>query len=70
MKAEIEEFKQRNGNNNFTTKEILMYIARRVEKIEDKLSSTQASQKYIWIGMAGLYAVVFFIIRHLLGSKV
>ena len=33
MKEEIENFKSKNGNNTYTTKDLLMYIVQRVDSL-------------------------------------
>ena len=33
MEEEIKKFKQENGNNNFTQKDLLMYIVRRIDDL-------------------------------------
>jgi len=70
MKEDIDEFRKRNGNEHFTTKEIVMGISTKVDKVQDRVSFINASQKYIWISLAALSTVVFFIVRHLISSKV
>jgi hypothetical protein len=72
MEEDIEAFKQRNGNNNFTIKEIVMGIASKVEKIEEKVScldkkigTIRTNQKYHWIAISALGAAVLFLFKHL-----
>lgn len=65
MKEDIDDFKSKNGNNNFTTKEILMYVATKVEKIEERVASIKASQKYLWVIIGALSGAVFYLYQKL-----
>lgn len=49
MKEEIEEFNQTNGNKNYGTRDMLKFIARKVERIEEKLDSRVKETTFWWV---------------------
>ena len=72
IKRIAKEFKQQNGNSNFTQKEMLIYLIDRVDKVYERLDSgsqkiaeNRASIKMLkWalggaIGLIGIVATLF-----------
>lgn len=51
MKEEIDEFRKRNGNNNFTQKEMIMYLITKIDKVDDRLTNGagKISENRTWI---------------------
>lgn len=41
----VKEFKERNGNNNYTQKDLIIYLLHRVDNIDNRLA--EGSQKFI-----------------------
>lgn len=62
MKEEIAEFKKKNGNNNYANKDFLMFIASKVEKIDDRLvdgaKDISANKLRSKIALWGLGAII------------
>lgn len=58
MKELIKEFKQENGNSNFTQKEMIMYVIKKLEKIDDRLIDGEKT----FISKSLVYKITGFII--------
>jgi len=70
MNKLIEEFKKSNGNVTFTNKEILMYIAGRLDRVDKKIESlsgsiisVKARLKYYWAAIGVISSILAFIIK-------
>ena len=41
MEETIKQFKQNNGNNRFTEKDMLMYVVSKIDRIDERLAKGQ-----------------------------
>jgi len=80
LKETVEAFKRENGNNDFTQKDMVIYLVQKVDKIHDKIENgsekigsnrqkicaNQTAIKYHhWI-IGGICAVLFSVIGYLI----
>ena len=70
IRKAVEEFKQENGNNNFTQKDLLMYVVKRIDDLPcenhmAKIAEACSDVKNIyWIlgGVIALYGILVGIV--------
>lgn len=64
IEEEIRELKKRNGNGYVKNNDLLWFIIKKLDSVEDRVSKTEAIQKMmLWaipvvIGLSGLIAYV------------
>ena len=71
IEDEIKEFKNKNGNNTYGNKDFLIYIASKVEKIDEKLfegaSKIASNRIKSDIALWGLSVIIAAILAQLFG---